>query len=214
MDTKRCESCDEIKSLDEFPRHWNMPDGHLNTCRACRKGSGAAFYAWYKQQEALKQEMAEAQRRAEVRALERVVEERAAWVAHVSTCRRIEDVRGAATRDQSAANVLDIYIYALTDPRSGAICYVGITQRPSHRYRDHLREIDPKNPTKHEWVRELAAAAQQPEMHLLEVISTGEYDARWQEQRWISTFEAVGMQLLNLDHGDMGPYVPKPLPTE
>lgn len=212
MDMKRCESCGETKSLDEFPRHWNMPDGHLNTCRACRKGSGTAFYAWYKQQKALEQEEAEARRRAEVRVLEQMVEERAAWEVHVSKCRRIEDVRGIPTRDRAAAPEPAIFIYSLTDPRSRAICYVGITQRPAHRYRDHLG-LDPKNPAKQEWVRELAAAGQLPEMHLLEVISTGEYDAQWQEQRWISTFEHVGMQLLNQDHGD-GPYISKSLPTE
>jgi 5-methylcytosine-specific restriction endonuclease McrA len=34
---KSCKSCGEVKALSEFYRHPDMKDGHLNSCKDCRK---------------------------------------------------------------------------------------------------------------------------------------------------------------------------------
>lgn len=36
MTTKVCKDCHEEKVLDEFPKHKQMKDGHLNQCRVCK----------------------------------------------------------------------------------------------------------------------------------------------------------------------------------
>lgn len=36
MTTKVCKVCHEEKELDEFPKHKQMKDGHLNQCRVCK----------------------------------------------------------------------------------------------------------------------------------------------------------------------------------
>jgi hypothetical protein len=34
---KTCKKCFDTKQLSDFPPHKEMADGHLNTCRACRR---------------------------------------------------------------------------------------------------------------------------------------------------------------------------------
>ena len=33
---KMCKWCHQVKPLDEFPKHPQMPDGHINRCKPCR----------------------------------------------------------------------------------------------------------------------------------------------------------------------------------
>lgn len=37
MQTKKCKKCGEEKLLDEFYKHKEMLDGHLNVCKECKK---------------------------------------------------------------------------------------------------------------------------------------------------------------------------------
>lgn len=34
---KRCKDCEELKELSEFYEHPGMKDGHLNTCKDCKR---------------------------------------------------------------------------------------------------------------------------------------------------------------------------------
>lgn len=36
MSTKTCKWCHETKSINDFPKHSRMKDGHLNQCWSCR----------------------------------------------------------------------------------------------------------------------------------------------------------------------------------
>ena len=36
-ESKRCTRCGEVKSLDEFHRSANHPDGHVSRCKHCRR---------------------------------------------------------------------------------------------------------------------------------------------------------------------------------
>jgi len=58
-------------------------------------------------------------------------------------------------------------IYALIDPRDGSIRYIGITDNPAQRIKEHLRGRG-GNPLKREWVYELRRLGLAPIMQPLE----------------------------------------------
>src|SRR5260221_9367200 len=60
-------------------------------------------------------------------------------------------------------------VYALRDPRDQVVHYIGVTNRPEKRYREHIRCID-KNVLKTAWVRQLQVEGVQPEMIPLETV--------------------------------------------
>lgn len=38
---KRCKRCGATKQLDQFVRHADYADGHMNICKECRNRSGS-----------------------------------------------------------------------------------------------------------------------------------------------------------------------------
>jgi hypothetical protein len=93
-------------------------------------------------------------------------------------------------------------IYALIDPRTGLIRYVGKANDPKRRLADHLR--DTRDCHRVRWIQALVRDNLQPELTILEIVA----DAHWQtaEQRWIETLRAQGIPLTNAtDGGDCGP---------
>lgn len=93
--------------------------------------------------------------------------------------------------------------YTLSDPRDGAVRYVGTTQDCKKRLRIHIhdgRRVGPMPVNK--WVSELLAAGHRPTMTIVETI-----DGPWQEghantveARWIAHHLALGAALLNRDN--------------
>lgn len=99
-----------------------------------------------------------------------------------------------------------VYVYALTDPDTEEVCYIGRTVNP---YKRNLAHGDvslrwDKSP-KAKWMAELKAQGKTPNMHVLEACA---FDG-WQEgeQRWISHYRKVGAPLLNKKMGGGG-YMP------
>lgn len=92
------------------------------------------------------------------------------------------------------------HVYALRDPRSNAIRYVGITTNLQKRYSSHLKAKDAT--PRGIWIRELLAANLAP---ILEVLETGEdADCQTPERRWIATLRATGCDLTNTTDGGNG----------
>lgn len=86
------------------------------------------------------------------------------------------------------------FVYALRDPRTHAIHYVGITMRIKQRYAAHLR---PSGTTaKDKWIQELQAAGAFPQMELLEEGQGGD-GGRAAEARWILKMRRAGAPLTN-----------------
>lgn len=84
------------------------------------------------------------------------------------------------------------YIYALKDPRDGAVRYVGKADNPRGRYLAHLRRRTWLTSKKDKWLAALRGEHVKPELIILEEVSTSNWEAR--EQAWIEQF---GSSLFN-----------------
>jgi hypothetical protein len=92
-----------------------------------------------------------------------------------------------------------VVIYALVDPFTEHVRYVGVTNRPlKERLAMHLDA--PTNPKTRRWFEDLARAGASPIIRA--IAATG---ADWQrdEQYWIAWFRVRGSELLNVHFGGM-----------
>lgn len=95
------------------------------------------------------------------------------------------------------------YIYALTDPETGYVKYVGKTDRPAKRLKNHL------NPSalaikcrRTSWLRGLMNKGLMPGMLILEVVPVEAWRDR--ECYWIAFYRALGAGLVNTAEGGSG----------
>ena len=97
-------------------------------------------------------------------------------------------------------------IYALIDPRSGEIRYIGKTVRTAHRrLRRHLARcyLDEGDTHKNRWLRQLLALGIEPRIEILERCST-EDELTVAECRHIAEHRALGCRLTNSTDGGEG----------
>jgi len=92
------------------------------------------------------------------------------------------------------------FIYALIDPRSGKIRYVGCTWSPSKRLKEHLKSAS-DNGYKQRWIRTLMRSKLIPKMEILEV---GIGDCSDAERAWILGLRQSGERLVNATDGGDG----------
>ena len=94
-----------------------------------------------------------------------------------------------------------VAIYALIDPRDGAIRYVGKSRRPAHRLREHVAESMAKRTHKDRWIQQALVAGFRPGMEILELAPGEAADDR--ERFWIAELRQRGERLVNeTDGGD------------
>lgn len=94
-----------------------------------------------------------------------------------------------------------VYIYALVDPTTDEIRYVGKSIRPKERLQNHCAE---KSRTwRTNWIRSLAALGQRPRIRILEILDR---DDDWQkaEREWIANLRNHGARLTNCTSGGDG----------
>ena len=96
------------------------------------------------------------------------------------------------------------YIYALLDPRSNEIRYVGKTINLRKRLARHCR-ASKRVSHKHCWIRFLQKNGVKPTMKVLEEVINDD-ESVWQERErfWIAKFKSEGVQLTNADTGGRG----------
>jgi GIY-YIG catalytic domain len=89
-------------------------------------------------------------------------------------------------------------VYALIDPRTSAVRYVGLTEKPlAERLRNHLCRPGITAATRHgAWLRELRGDGVKPQIVALEQVPHGEY-AYDAEGYWIRSFLDRGADLTN-----------------
>lgn len=91
------------------------------------------------------------------------------------------------------------FIYTLSDPETDEIRYVGKSNTPSVRAKQHLRD---ENTRKCAWVKSLAKRGLVPKLEVLDEVP----ETEWQfwEQHWIQVVSGWGFRLTNGDSGGLG----------
>ena len=97
-----------------------------------------------------------------------------------------------------------VYIYALVDPETNAIRYVGKTNTPILRFRQHMTpRLLCKKSHKNSWIIGLKARSLKPVLRILQCAP--EFLWAQLECEWISRLTAQGCDLVNLTPGGDGP---------
>lgn len=92
-------------------------------------------------------------------------------------------------------------IYALIDPISREVRYVGKTVDIRGRFMRHLTDLK-SNRRKSEWITALRALSLKPEIKIIETDEDGPgYGWPEAERFWIAFFKSAGANLYNLDNG-------------
>lgn len=95
------------------------------------------------------------------------------------------------------------FIYALADPDTDEVRYVGKADCVKERYMAHLREAKSgKNSHKCAWIRKVMDKQQKPKLIVLEEISQDDWKKA--EIYYISEFRNLGHNLTNLAKGGEG----------
>lgn len=92
------------------------------------------------------------------------------------------------------------YIYALLDPRTNEIKYVGKSDYPKARYKTHCKRTDNKHLMN--WIKQLKRENLQPSLMTLEECDNSIWQER--ERYWIKYYREQGCKLTNLTDGGDG----------
>lgn len=95
------------------------------------------------------------------------------------------------------------YIYALRDPVTHQMRYVGKTTNLKRRWHDHVHLRATDHSYRANWLRSLLAAGKRPKMMLLDTLSDHD-DWELREQRWVRTLRAYDQPITNLAIGGEG----------
>jgi len=97
------------------------------------------------------------------------------------------------------------YIYALCDPRSGGIRYIGKSNNPAQRYKQHMAEMRRDYPL-YRWIAKLRKEKVSPVMRIL--CECTQEDWAEHEIMAIDAAKAEGAVLLNVAVGGVQPSCP------
>lgn len=94
-----------------------------------------------------------------------------------------------------------VYIYALCEPDTEEVRYVGVTQQPQMRLNAHLSRSQLKGETsKQQWLKDLREKGLRPKFCILEEVSmVSDYkEMRLHERKWIHEYLSNGANLTNI----------------
>lgn len=94
------------------------------------------------------------------------------------------------------------FIYALSDPRTGVVRYIGKAKDPTERYSQHLSETRSRKTSHNNWIWSLMLEGFSPRLELLCQVPV----IKWEEceQWYIAFYRRRGISLLNDANGGRG----------
>lgn len=95
-----------------------------------------------------------------------------------------------------------VYIYALIDPDTKAVRYIGRSVSPQDRFYGHMSKCEEGKTHCHRWLKSLKRKGKQPIMEIVEQATPNTYQER--EAYWISYYRSIGAPLTNLAAGGDG----------
>lgn len=106
---------------------------------------------------------------------------------------------------------MKVEIYALTEPNSGEVRYIGKANDAQKRFKSHMREMRRKTPV-YCWIGALRKKGQIPSLSILEVCNSENWcDV---ERAAIAAARREGARLLNVAEGGDEPYCSKEVRAE
>ena len=94
------------------------------------------------------------------------------------------------------------YIYTLSDPITNEIRYVGKSDNPINRLKEHIRKAKYSHTHKNHWILSLIKNNQIPILETIDIININE--CGFWEQYWIDMFKTWGFNLTNIALGGVG----------
>lgn len=95
-----------------------------------------------------------------------------------------------------------VFIYALKDPDTGQIRYVGMSENPERRFHKHLLECKREKNHRACWIRRLQQGNLRPGLAVLDEVPESEWQ-QW-EVAYIDYFKSCGCDLVNSTPGGDG----------
>lgn len=92
------------------------------------------------------------------------------------------------------------FIYELIDPRTDEPKYIGKSNNPQNRYKEHLK--DKKQTYKANWIKGLKEHGLKPRLNIIEEVEFNKWEF-W-EQFYIDLYRSWGFKLTNLEKGGLG----------
>lgn len=96
------------------------------------------------------------------------------------------------------------YIYILICPISKEIRYVGKSNDPERRLKDHMKDFRTRQGEfrKVSWLLSLYEKNMKPEMQIVDTVDMEEWKEK--EQFWINHYKSIGVDLVNTKSGGNG----------
>jgi predicted GIY-YIG superfamily endonuclease len=106
--------------------------------------------------------------------------------------------------DTTPSIEIPVYVYALVDSTTGDIRYIGISQNPEQRLRQHILNASRGERTyKANWIRHLLDNSNEPELHILETCNSRK-SAAVAEIQWIAYGRGEKWPITNQTDGGDG----------
>lgn len=95
-----------------------------------------------------------------------------------------------------------VFIYALLDPETMEVRYIGKTYNLNKRFREHCNSLRPSHKTS--WIQSIKRLGKLPLLEVIECIDDP-HEQHWQSREvfWIEWFIKEGYRLTNLDGGGL-----------